>query len=153
MKGGLLALMLALACSHSASQVELCDYNEILKPLIAKRWNESRTELVEVPIRPLLMPCMCEIHPFLLTIAERDPIEDAKASLASGNPHFFRTPDLGGMVSIKDFDPDNSRPLPSRMIPGLDEHPVCYERERLGQIAKSFSTAYNTYLYKQLNSQ
>lgn len=153
MRSGFVAALLVLAGCRTAPPVAMCDLNEIAKPLGSYGWNVARAELIEKPITPVLIPCSCEIDPFLASIGDRDPVADAHASLASGSPHYVSLPTLGGALFFEDSDPHDAPDLPSRRIPGPDEHAECYERERLEQFAKDYASAYNDTLSRLMRSR
>jgi hypothetical protein len=156
MHGVVWIAILTLSSSIAAAQPKLCDLNEITQPLGRFGWNAEGTELVDKPIEPAMIPCSCEIDPFLSSITERDPVADAHASFASGEPYFVSTPTLGGTVIFEDpgvLDLEEIPDLPTKRIPGMDEHAVCYERERLEQFAKDYAAQYNTTLARLVNAR
>ena len=153
MRSGIASVFIVLALSHAHAQEELCDLNKIIKPLAQIGWNTDGTELIEKSISPALIPCTCEIDPFLASIADRDPVADAQSSFESGSPHFVTLPTLGGAVFFQNVDPVTAPDLPSRPISGADEGAECYERERLEHLAQQYAATYNDTLATLVNNR
>ncbi len=140
-----------IACATPDPPV--CDLNEIVPIYGSFGWNEDRTDVVEKPIQPTLIPCSCDVDPLLASFGEADPIADAESAYESGGIHFLGLPKLGTIVPgfSSDLDVLEALPnIPAKQIPGSDEGFNCYERERLELEAQDYAVAYNTRLLELL---
>lgn len=141
------------SCAAPAVNPDLCDLNQIVPIYGALGWNDARTELVEKPISPRLIPCACEIDPGLRAFRGRDPIADARDVYESGDQYFLGLPKLGTIVPgfSMDLQGIQSFPdVPTRQIPGSDEASDCFEREKLELEAEHYAVAYNTSLLRMI---
>ena len=137
------------ACAGPMPEPKLCDLNEIIPIYGRFGWNEERTAVVELPVEPVMISCTCEIDPGLVSFVGRNPLSDAVAAINSGDPHFWGLPKLGTVVpgfSIDLESVEHFPDIPTRQIPGSDEHSSCFERERLELAAEDYAVAYNTHL-------
>ena len=137
-------LCLIAVSPHARGAEPLCDLNKII-PSYGRFEVDSDGSVREVPTSPMLVECDCEFDQFLRDIADRDPGADARRSLKSGKPVFLAEPVLGGLwaVGLEDSELDLYASVPRRALPGLSEHALCYEQQRLSLKAREYLKIYN----------
>jgi hypothetical protein len=142
-------MILYSACVKSENPTGLCDLRELdpsLKTLgKMERSSDGRLRLVNSPDAPSLVPCACEVDPWLKVIASRNPMVDAQSSADEGILFLYARPVLGTLVPVAvDMTlEDNRQQLELRRIPGVDEHASCFEREELTMAAFGYAKQYN----------
>ena len=144
-----LVIVLAAGCS-TPTEPALCDLNELIPMEGGIAVDPQTRELHEVPAgSPVLVPCECEIDPYLRAISERNPVVDASTSFKSGHPKFLGEPGYGlWPVGLDEPDYAFLESVDLKALPGDTEEIRCHEQIRLRLEARSYLEKYNRELLR-----
>ena len=150
MRWSLIAIAAALlSCAHGANS-ELCDLRELYGyyPVLKLNFDDGNVDTVEHQSEPRMVPCDCEMDPWLRNIESADPEFDAQSALRAVRPRIWLEPERSGYGDVIWGLVEEDYAIPGEHVdvvpmPYPDEPFGCYEAERLQLIARSYSERYN----------